>query len=603
MAFTKIAAAGIGSTETVTLHSLEVLNNATVGGVLTYEDVTNVDSIGIVTARAGVLVGSGITLSKDGDIFATGVTTTGSLVSNGAVSGTTGTFSGAISGTTGTFTDNLDVATSIRHIGDTDTKISFDTNIIHLDTNNEERIRIDSNGRLTSSTSTARASAGVSGMIQVETADGNGAINIVQNQNTAAGSPSLVLAKSRGTSVNSNTVVANNDTLGNIKFAGADGTDLNTPAAQITGQVDGTPGSNDMPGRLLFYTTADGSSSLTERVRITSTGSVGIGTETVSGAKLDVIDGIINVGAAVTTADARIQFTRKASGMYSWIGIPNWNPNALYIYGPKDSNPYNEPAALYESSTWQFLTGGTARVQINPTGSLNIRNTSGYSTYDVDISNAATTDTAVQIRPNDGNAGEAQLFIGGGGTNQNKCAIIFDPAGGYCRGNLHFCMENTADTSNVDSTDKKLSISPEGYVTKSSQPAFLVLPANNAETADGDVTYTSVNHNTGGHYSTSTGRFTAPVTGYYSFFANYTGDAGCTSCQVKFKINGAINAVGNHYSGGSPTSWGTNPYMSCDLSGTHVYLSANDYVQLNLVANGASQGQAAYMRFFGYMLH
>ena len=75
MSFTKIAAAGIGSTELVTLHSLEVLNNATVGGVLTYEDVTNVDSIGIVTARAGVLVGSGITLSPDGDIFATGITT------------------------------------------------------------------------------------------------------------------------------------------------------------------------------------------------------------------------------------------------------------------------------------------------------------------------------------------------------------------------------------------------------------------------------------------------------------------------------------------------------------------------------------------------
>ena len=75
MSFTKIAAAGIGSTELVTLHSLEVLNNATVGGVLTYEDVTNVDSIGIVTARSGVLVGSGITLSPDGDIFATGITT------------------------------------------------------------------------------------------------------------------------------------------------------------------------------------------------------------------------------------------------------------------------------------------------------------------------------------------------------------------------------------------------------------------------------------------------------------------------------------------------------------------------------------------------
>ena len=93
-----------------------------------------------------------------------------------------------------------------------------------------------------------------------------------------------------------------------------------------------------------------------------------------------------------------------------------------------------------------------------------MHNTSGYNTYSVDISNAGATDTGVQIRPNDGNAGEAQLFIGGGGVNQNKCAIIFDPAGGYCRGNLHFCMDNTGDTSNVDSTDKKLTVKADGNV-------------------------------------------------------------------------------------------------------------------------------------------
>ena len=88
MSFTKITAAGIGSTETVTLDGLSVINNGsfggnlTVGGVLTYEDVTNVDSVGVITARAGVLVGSGITLSKDGDIFATGVTTSTTFVGN-----------------------------------------------------------------------------------------------------------------------------------------------------------------------------------------------------------------------------------------------------------------------------------------------------------------------------------------------------------------------------------------------------------------------------------------------------------------------------------------------------------------------------------------
>jgi hypothetical protein len=44
--------------------------------------------------------------------------------------------------------------------------------------------------------------------------------------------------------------------------------------ASITCQVDGTPGSDDMPGRLVFSTTADGASSPTERMRITSTGQV-----------------------------------------------------------------------------------------------------------------------------------------------------------------------------------------------------------------------------------------------------------------------------------------------------------------------------------------
>ena len=49
--------------------------SVSVGGTLTYEDVTNIDSVGLVTARNGIVVGSGITLSKDGDIFATGITT------------------------------------------------------------------------------------------------------------------------------------------------------------------------------------------------------------------------------------------------------------------------------------------------------------------------------------------------------------------------------------------------------------------------------------------------------------------------------------------------------------------------------------------------
>ena len=52
--------------------------NLTVGGVLTYEDVTNIDSVGIVTARSGLEVGAagvGGTISATGNVEFAGLTT------------------------------------------------------------------------------------------------------------------------------------------------------------------------------------------------------------------------------------------------------------------------------------------------------------------------------------------------------------------------------------------------------------------------------------------------------------------------------------------------------------------------------------------------
>ncbi len=80
-------------------------------------------------------------------------------------------------------------------------------------------------------------------------------------------------ARSRNATIGGNTVLQANDNIGTIIWSGNDGTDNNTPAAVIRAQVDGTPGSNDMPGRLIFETTADGASSTTERLRINADGS------------------------------------------------------------------------------------------------------------------------------------------------------------------------------------------------------------------------------------------------------------------------------------------------------------------------------------------
>ena len=103
-------------------------------------------------------------------------------------------------------------------------------------------------------------------------------------------SPYLVFAKSRGGTIGTDTVVQDGDSLGRITFFGNDGTDGNTPAAEIDVEVDGTPGSNDMPGRIVFRTTADGGSSVGSVMTLNSDRFVGIGTETPS-KKLHVFEG------------------------------------------------------------------------------------------------------------------------------------------------------------------------------------------------------------------------------------------------------------------------------------------------------------------------
>ncbi len=93
-----------------------------------------------------------------------------------------------------------------------------------------------------------------------------------------AGGATLRFLKSRDATITAppGTIVLDGDELGRIRFQADDGSDYNTNAAEISAEVDGTPGFNDMPGRLLFSTTADGASSVTERMRIDSTGAVTI---------------------------------------------------------------------------------------------------------------------------------------------------------------------------------------------------------------------------------------------------------------------------------------------------------------------------------------
>jgi hypothetical protein len=152
--------------------------------------------------------------------------------------------------------------------------------------------RYDASGRLLVGTSSARSNFyndTNSAFIQLESASNDGsALALVQNFNANTLGSQLILAKSNAASVGSNTLVASGDACGRVSFQGNDGSQF-VEAAQIRCDIDGTPGANDMPGRLVFSVTSDGSASPTEAVRINSNRQLLVGASSIGAAGAGVI--------------------------------------------------------------------------------------------------------------------------------------------------------------------------------------------------------------------------------------------------------------------------------------------------------------------------
>jgi len=183
---------------------------------------------------------------------------------------------------------------------------------MQFNTAGSERMRIDSSGNVLVGTTTARGL----GKLEIEgTSFENSGLTLVRNVNST-GATSLNICKSRG-GIGSVTSVANNDVLGGINFRGADGANLKD-ACDIRGEVDGTPSQgSDMPGRLVFRTSADGSSSPTERMRIDSSGQMlmqgGNIQLTQQGNSINTTNGQIGGGNSSQGNNSRITFNTEGA--------------------------------------------------------------------------------------------------------------------------------------------------------------------------------------------------------------------------------------------------------------------------------------------------
>jgi hypothetical protein len=224
---------------------------------------------------------------------------------------------------------------------------------------------------------------GITGYERIILSDDIGAFSDFSFKVAGNGYPVFNLGSSGGTTAAPTLKGAGN--YGGLDFYGYDGANWQKSGG-ILGQSDGTPALNSMPGKIVFSTTPNGSTTALERMAIDSRGWIGMGTTTPS-APLHVVTATSGPAMTIlqkTIAGAtNLNFVTNNNKYWQLSKRDAIQDDKFIFYFVDDAGIFNNV----------FTLGATGTVGINnenPNAMLSITGTSTYPLLNIMTSSSAT---------------------------------------------------------------------------------------------------------------------------------------------------------------------------------------------------------------------
>ena len=269
------------------------------------------------------------------------------------------------------FADGSAAAPSIAHTGDLNAGLFFPSaDTVAVSTAGTERLRVDSSGNVGIGTTTPTSIVDVYSATPTFNFRGDGGTNITSTRSSNnSGGPNVNFIKARGTTA-SQTAVASGDYMGFLNFAAYGGA-TNRTIAQIYAQVSTYTSDTDISSSINFTTTPTGSVTPVDRMRIDSSGNVGIGT-TSPGSKLDV-------------SSANNIITSTGTGGFGAFYARGSGTNSSYLFMGNTTDGELARLTSITGGTLTFSNGSAAteRMRIDASGNVGIGTTSPGSPLDV----------------------------------------------------------------------------------------------------------------------------------------------------------------------------------------------------------------------------